>query len=49
MEKLIKELQTAKENVIRLLDHENWLIDMHDIEYRAYKVKTIRQKIKEFL
>ena len=49
MENLIKELEKAKENVLRLLEHSDGLIDMHWLEYRAWKVEKLRNEIKENL
>lgn len=49
MEQKFRELETAKENVRRLLDVSDALIDMHDLEYWAGVVVRLRKEIKEML
>ena len=49
LETLIKELETAKKNCYRLLEHPEGLVDMHGLEYRAGKVERLREQIKKAL
>ena len=46
---MFEQLQKAKENVRWLLDHENGLVDMHDLAYWAQVVERLRREIKETL
>lgn len=49
MTEIIAELETAKRNVVWLLDHPNGLVDMHGVAYWAGRVETLRTKIKAAL
>lgn len=44
-----EQLQTAKHNVIWLIDHANSTVDMHGLEYWAGQVERLREQIKESL
>lgn len=46
MEQLIQDLQKAKQNVLRLLEHPDWLVDMHGLSYWAGVVERLREKIR---
>lgn len=43
------QLQTAKRNVIYLLDHADSSVDMQGLEYWASVVENKRKEIKELL
>ncbi len=44
---LLEQLQTAKNNVRWLLDHESGLVDMHGLAYWAGEVERLRKGIRE--
>ena len=46
MEQLIQDLQKAKQNVLRLLENPDWLVDMHGLSYWAGVVEKLRQEIR---
>src|SRR5712671_1379714 len=48
-EKMLEELNKAKENVKWLLDHEAGLVDMHGLVYWSQVVERLRKQIKETL
>lgn len=47
LEKLIIELEKAKENTLWLLENPEGLVDMHGLSYWAWVVEKIRKEIKE--
>lgn len=49
MQKYIDELETAKKNVLWLLENPNGQVDMHGIEYWAGRVERLRELIKNSL
>lgn len=49
MDKLIQDLQEAKNNVLWLLDNPDGLASMHGIEYWAGRVEKLRAEIKSNL
>lgn len=49
LQQLTTELEKAKHNVVRLLENENWLVDMHGLGYRADRVEKLRNEIKSNL
>lgn len=46
---LLEQLQTAKNNVRWLLDHESGLVDMHGLPHWAGEVERLRKEIKEVM
>ena len=42
----VEELETAKKNVLWLLENSEGLVDMHGIEYWAGRVERLRELIK---
>lgn len=48
-ERKIAHLLRAKENVKDLLEKPNTLIDMHGLEYWAWRVEKLRNEVKEIL
>lgn len=49
MEEKIKELGYAKKAVMRCLEYDGVLVDMHGLEYWAGVVERLRKEIKEML
>ena len=49
MDNLSKELETPKNNVLWLLEHESGSVDCHGLSYWAKVVENLREKIKESL
>lgn len=49
MEEKIKELRYAKKAVMRCLEYDGVLVDMHGLEYWAGIVERLRKEIKEML
>ena len=47
MEKLIKELEYAKEATIKCLENSNCNVDMHGLSYWAEEVERLRKEIYE--
>ena len=47
MEEKLKELNKAKENVRKMLDDPNILIDFHSIGYWAVVVERLREELRE--
>lgn len=39
---MIKDIETAKRNVLWLIDHPDGLVDMHGLVYWAGRVESIR-------
>lgn len=47
LQRTLRDLEIAKENVIWLLEHSEGLVDMHGIEYWAGHVEKLRKAIKK--
>lgn len=49
IKELFENLEKAKKNVLRLLENEGGLVDMHGLKYRAWVVENLREDIKKEL
>ena len=46
LKKNLEDLEKAKQNVLRLLEHPDWLVDMHGLSYWAGVVEKLRLEIR---
>ena len=49
MNELVDELETAKRNVLWLLQHPDGLVDMKGLKHWAGRVESVRAQIREAL